>query len=95
MKQRVPAKMVLVCDICHRQDGYLTKCLVCGREYCLLCRGIISGCMIMPDICRECDDKPEVKTLVDKYADKIVPIVRQRDAALKRLGEKTSQESKP
>jgi len=36
----VPEKEIEICDFCKGGDKYLQKCVVCGKEYCLICKGI-------------------------------------------------------
>ena len=84
MKIKKPAEEVEVCDFDQR-GGYLTTCIVCGRRYCLTCGGMIAGCWVQPDICRECDDREDVRRVVAQYSAQITPIIKKERAALKRL----------
>ena len=85
MRKRVPAKTVTVCDVCHREDGYLTECIVCGKEYCLLCKCCIPGCMMAPDVCKECDDREDVQKVCAKHAPKFGKVLKRRDDELRGL----------
>lgn len=86
MKVTRPEETVQVCDFCER-DGYLERCLVCGKEYCLTCRGIITGCWVQPRVCRECCRREDVSRLVAEYAGKITPIIEARHEALSAMEE--------
>jgi hypothetical protein len=99
MKIKVPSKTVEVCDICKR-EGVLETCLICDKQYCLLCDCYLPGCMIRPDVCNKCDDREDVKAVVEKYSKDFVRIDKLRDVALLRLpkiqsaGEKGIDEKK-
>lgn len=84
MKVKVPAKTVEVCDFCNG-EGFLQKCLCCSKQYCLTCDGTIGGCWVSPDVCKSCADLDSVRKVVANYADQITPIVKRRDAALRKL----------
>jgi len=84
MKVKRPAAEVEVCDRCKR-EGFLQTCLVCGGRYCLTCDGLVMGCMISADLCRECSKREDVLKIMGRYATQIRPVVKRRDAALKRL----------
>jgi len=87
MKRTIPAKTVEVCDFCQRDPGgILMTCLICGKEFCWSCRGVICGCMVDPDLCRGCANRDDVRNLVQRFAELIVPIIERRTAALQRLG---------
>lgn len=88
MKIKKPAEEIEVCDHCQR-GGYLETCIVCGRQHCLSCQGIIAGCWVGPKVCKECDDREDVRRVVARYAEQITPIIRKRTAALKRLPSNT------
>jgi hypothetical protein len=87
-KQVIPARQVETCDLCNRESTSLTACLVCGREYCFLCEGLISGCIVMPDICRNCARHEPVAKTVLKFSPKIKAVFRLRDRAIKGLAKK-------
>ncbi len=84
MKVKKPAVEVEVCDRCQR-EGYLQTCLVCGERYCLTCQGLVAGCMVETNLCRKCTKREDVRKVTDRYAAKIRPVVKRRDAALKGL----------
>jgi hypothetical protein len=88
MKLKKPAEEIEVCDYCSR-SGYLQTCIVCGGQYCLLCEGMISGCWISPRICKVCSTRKDVNLIVEKYAQKISPIIDVRTTELSRLLPKT------
>lgn len=84
MKIKKPAEMVEVCDFCEREKSYLTQCIVCKKEYCLLCRICIAGCIHSPDVCEECAKDERVRDIiVDKYAPRLQIIIKQRDEELR------------
>ena len=84
MKIKVPSKTVEACDICERPvgGGLLTKCVVCGKEYCSTCEAIMCGCIHQPDVCKKCADHDAVKATVDKFAGPLMAVLKQRNAAL-------------
>jgi len=84
MKISRPAVRVEVCDTCQR-EGFLQTCLVCGGRYCLTCSGRVAGCIVPADLCRECAKREDVEKIMERYAAKLTPIVKRRNAALKRL----------
>ncbi len=73
MKTTVPAKEVEVCDVCHRESTFLSTCLFCGKDYCLVCKGIMAGCIHPVDVCRSCDEDTVLRGIVAKHA----PIIKQ------------------
>lgn len=79
-------KVAKICDVCHREVGWLDKCIVCGKDYCVTCDAIMSGCIVKPDCCRECAKREDVKKIVYHFAKPIVDILKQRDSKLKKLG---------
>lgn len=91
MKVTVPSKSITVCDICKRESGLLTKCLICGSEYCTMCDAYLPGCMIEAHICRPCDDRLDVQDVIKRYSNDFVKIYKLRDKALARLSRKTSR----
>ena len=77
-------KVIEVCDFCQR-DGYLERCLLCRKQMCLICVGLIAGCMVSLTACKKCSHRADVVALVKQYADKIVPLIKRRDAAVRNL----------
>ena len=73
-----------VCDICRR-DYVLTTCRVCGRQFCLMCDALIPGCWVKPEVCKLCGKREDVQAVVQRYAKRITPIIKQRETALARL----------
>lgn len=80
-------KTVEACDFCER-EGYLQTCVACRKRYCLSCHGIVPGCWVAPNLCGTCDERTDVREVVKRHAEKITPIVAQRDKELGRLGGK-------
>lgn len=78
-------KTVQICDICERENNYLQKCIVCGKEYCLTCQSVIPGCMIGVDCCKECTERDDVNEIVKKYAIPLFDTKKLRDEELKKL----------
>lgn len=84
MKQEI-TKEIMICDVCNREQNYLQKCIVCGKEYCLLCNSIIPGCIIQVDCCKKCAERDDVNEIVKKYAEPLAKTKRQRDIKLQAL----------
>lgn len=84
MKITKPAVTIEVCDYCE-SDGFLQVCDSCGGKYCLLCQGIIGGCMVSIDVCSKCGSEDKVLDVAEKYAKKIIPIIHKRTQELKKL----------
>ncbi len=84
MRITKPERVVEVCDICHG-EGFLKTCPVCGKQFCLVCEGIMAGCWVGPDVCQRCSRRSDVREAVELYAKRITPIIRERTAALKAL----------
>ncbi len=80
-----PETEVSVCDVCHRETGYLSKCLVCGGEYCISCEAILAGCMMSMRVCRTCSKRDDVDAVSKKFAPRFVRIKNKRMAELKAL----------
>lgn len=85
MRVKVPAKTVEVCDICGRQTTILEKCIVCKKDYCVVCVAYLPGCYIAPDVCKKCDDRPDVVKAVARYSAAFAKLYKLRDLALKKL----------
>jgi hypothetical protein len=86
MKKRIPAQVIELCDVCGTKPGCsMDKCVVCGRDYCLICRAIVSGCIHSVDICKDCGKDQVVEDTILQFSPKLVTVVRERDAALRRL----------
>ena len=61
MKKKVELN---ICDFCGR-SGYLQKCLVCKKEYCVVCG--YSGIFFLK-LCRKCSiENKKVRIILDKY----------------------------
>ena len=85
MKITVPAKEIEFCDICQCERKLLKTCLICGKQYCFFCEALIPGCMISANIGKCCGKRNDVWKIINEYADQIIPILDNRDSALKRL----------
>lgn len=86
MKQQVRL-VVEVCDLCggEQPDYSLTACVVCGREYCLLCHAVVPNCRVPPKACRDCGKRADVTEVCDRYAKELGEVVGSRDSELRRL----------
>jgi hypothetical protein len=82
-----PDETVDVCDFCQR-PAYLQTCDVCGRQFCLSDEGRVAGSWGFTRLCRECDDRADVRRVCQRYAEQLTPVYRRRNAALKRLGKR-------
>ncbi len=96
MKVLKPEREVEVCDTCQH-EGFLQVCLVCGKQFCMSCHGIIAGCWVSPNVCRGCSRRADVLKVVGLYAKQITPIIAERRAALEALPAESpeTQEAKP
>jgi len=69
MKQTNIVKETFYCDVCKREVNHqsdLDKCIICGREYCWVCKFDLSNVYLM-DICKECaDNEPYSSYLKDR-----------------------------
>jgi len=81
VKIQKPAAEIEVCDICHR-EGYLQTCLVCRARYCMAHRAIIAGCWVGVFACINCQDRDDVREIVERHAAQITPIIEARRAEL-------------
>ena len=86
MKITQPKREIEVCDHCHR-EGFLTRCWVCGGQYCLTCDGTVARSWGFTDLCRACAKREDVVEVCRRYADQLTPIYQCRRKALIRLGE--------
>lgn len=93
MKVTIAETTKHVCDLCSR-GGYLETCRVCGREFCLTCQGMVNGSWGFTTLCRTCAECDDVQKICERYATKLTPIFKNRDAALKRLGRKKTAKPK-
>jgi len=60
MKVQVPAKEIEICDICQRESTVLDTCLWCNKQFCLVCKGLVPGCVHTLNICKNCDDDKDL-----------------------------------
>ena len=72
---------IAVCDCCKDREA-AQICRRCKCDYCLVCACIISGCYVRPSVCRRCGEDKEVIAICNEYADKIEPIIKERNAKL-------------
>lgn len=84
MKLTVPAKVVDCCDLCRRHGSsiFLKKCLVCQRECCVACAGSVLSSVVGPDVCQACANLPYVEEICDRYAMRLLELLKQRDAEI-------------
>ena len=89
MARKKITKTVVVCDLCGNENNYTLfyTCVCCGKEHCYSCRGMIPGCQMDPEVCRNCADLPAVEKVSDKYAGKFLKLKQQRAAELAKLRE--------
>lgn len=69
-----------VCDLCGR-DGYQEKCILCGREFCLLCHK--STCF-NNDVCKECEKRSDFKEIFNNF---LMKFMRNASLELKQLSQ--------
>ena len=86
---------VNVCDVCGNENrGYI--CVCCCKEHCWVCRGVVPGCEVSAEVCKNCDDLPAVQKVCEKYAGKFVRLKQQRAAELqKAAGGKIMKRGRP
>lgn len=53
----------------------------------MFCRAVICGCMVEPEVCKQCDDLDEVTDLVKQFSKALRAQLCRRSRALKRLGQ--------
>lgn len=92
MEITIPEKTQHVCDSCHR-DGFLETCHVCGQEFCLTCQGTVAASWGFTTLCRVCSGRDDVEKICERFAKKMTPLFKSRDAALKRLGRRAAAEA--
>jgi len=85
MKTTIPKRSIEVCDFCQH-DGYLQRCDVCIRSFCLAHKGTVWQSWGFTQVCWECAQRDDVQAICDRYAKQVTPVFRKRNAALKRLG---------
>lgn len=83
MKQIVPSKEILMCDICHREANHLTTCIFCGTEYCFMCESIIPGCLHKVNTCKKCDDHPVLLEIVYRHVPFISAALIEREREIR------------
>jgi hypothetical protein len=63
METTIPEKKIHVCDFCHdRRESYLQTCIVCGKEFCLICEGKAHNPYHL-QFCQDCIELPEVEAM--------------------------------
>ena len=92
MKRTIQKHEVEVCDFCNH-EGYLQKCWVCKREFCLTHEGTGPASWGFTTICQACAGREDVRRVCDKCAAKVTSIFQARYKALKRLPSSTETES--
>lgn len=82
MKREV-TKTVHQCDLCQRENlsSLLDKCLVCGRDFCSLCKARFIGCVVAAEVCEKCDTEA-LSGKMATWGDRIREMVEQRDKEL-------------
>jgi len=88
MGVRKVVKQMTVCDLCGRECACPSQCDVCERDYCSVCEAIIAGCVHQPDVCRDCGNRKDVNQIVDKAAESLSLIVKERYLGLRALPKK-------
>jgi hypothetical protein len=84
MKIKVPSKTIEVCDFCKRDGhGCLTRCVICGKDYCHSCEAMICGCIHQPEICKSCGENEGVKDVILIFAGKLKKLLHKRDYAMR------------
>lgn len=56
--------VIEVCDFCQR-FGYLRRCIICKRQFCLICNGV-GGNVYNQNICKECIKQEDVEEILNK-----------------------------
>ena len=84
MKTTISEKTVEVCDFCH-QEGFLTRCDVCDRQFCLIDEATVASSWGFTSLCRECVKRDDVCKVCERYAKQLTLIFKKRDAALMHL----------
>lgn len=63
-KVEIPARVISICDLCGAENKYLQKCVVCNKEYCLMCAGIGQN-PYRQNICTVCIKRDDVIKIID------------------------------
>lgn len=84
MKITMPEKVVDVCDFCSK-EGFLEKCVVCKRQFCLVDGGDVAASWGFTELCRECAKRDDVGNVCKQYASKLTLVFKKRNAALGQL----------
>lgn len=79
----IPARTIQVCDVCGGHGGTPYRCLMCDREHCYQCKGVVTASMVSPEVCRDCDNLPHVKDVCREYGRKIAELIVERNKKLK------------
>lgn len=95
MGRQEVTKVEKFCDRCGRVNNYLTVCIVCGQEYCLICDGATCNALSQ-NICRDCIEREDVKTILKNYLEKEYrPLKERQKLELAALPEKPPEEARP
>lgn len=70
-----------VCDLCGN-DGYLEDCMLCGREFCLLCQ---KRSYFGNYLCKECANRADYKEILEKYEVKYSRLAELENNELSKL----------
>ena len=83
MSEKRVTRTITVCDVCGRENQTFNHCIVCKKDHCFNCvSGPILGCIVRPDLCRECSERKDFLTVVAKWAKRIDSPRKRRDAEL-------------
>jgi len=87
MKIKIPAKIAYTCDICQGitpSHLSLNTCVVCKRDFCVVCHGTFAGCVVGVEVCEDCARSSAVNRVVDRFAGQLQLVLNQRLSQLKR-----------
>jgi len=91
MGERHIEKTETFCDLCHRTDSVLTKCVVCGVEYCLCCGGGMWNAFNQ-NLCNRCVEREDVVKVLDAGLVKFHAYKKIQVAKLSELPERLVRE---
>ena len=95
MGRREVTKEEHYCDRCGGINKFLTVCIVCDREYCLVCGGATCNAMHQ-NICRDCIERDDVQTILNDYLVKEYrPLKGRQKKELASLPETPNEEARP
>lgn len=76
---------VETCDVCQRETNTYDACTVCGAEMCVLCKGLVPGCIVDPGVCKKCALRKDVVAACAKWAKEYRGVNTKRLAELRKL----------